>query len=88
MADLVLTSGYQGLSDRLQSVKSGDITVKLDETPFKKIEERLRKLADAFENSESILEPLKAFLTATFSTSGTLRDAPHFSEAEYGVVTL
>ncbi len=70
LADLVLTAGYQALSDRLLRVKSGDTTVKLDETPFKKIEEGLRQLADAFENSESILEPLKAILTATFSTSG------------------
>jgi hypothetical protein len=70
LADLVLTTGYQALTDRLQRVKSGDITVKLDATIFKKIEEGLRQLADAFENSESILKPLKVILTATFSTSG------------------
>ena len=70
LADLVLTAGYQALSDRLQRVKSGDITVKLDEAIFKKIEEGLRQLADAFENNESILKPLKVILTATFSTSG------------------
>ncbi len=70
LADLVLTTGYQTLTDRLQRVKSGDITVKLDEKIFKKIEEGLRQLADAFENSESILKPLKVILTATFSTSG------------------
>ncbi|MCK5642255.1 MAG: hypothetical protein KAJ19_15725 [Gammaproteobacteria bacterium] len=70
LADFVLTAGYQALTDRLQRVKSGDATVKLDETIFKKIEEGLRQLADAFETSESILEPLKVIVKATFSTSG------------------
>lgn len=70
LADIVLTAGYQALTDRLQRVKSGDITVELNGTIFKKIEEGLRQLADAFENNESILKPLKVILMATFSTSG------------------
>ena len=71
LADLVLSSGYQALTDRLQRIKIGDPTVKLEEIQFNKIGEGLRLLADAFENNESILEPLKVILTATFSTSGT-----------------
>lgn len=70
LADLVLSSGYQALTDRLQRIKIGDPTVKLEEIHFNKIGEGLRLLADAFENNESILEPLKAILAATFSTSG------------------
>jgi len=70
LADLVLSAGYQALLDRFQRLKSGDTTVKLEEIHFKKIEKGLRQLADAFESTESILEPLKTILTPTFSTSG------------------
>jgi hypothetical protein len=70
LAELVLNSTYQALSDRSQKSKSGDITVLFEPIHFEKIEEGLRLLADAFENNESILEPLETILTATFSTSG------------------
>lgn len=70
LADLVLNTGYQALMDRLQRLKSGDTTVKLEEIHFKKIEDGLRDLANAFENGESVLEALETILTATFSTSG------------------
>lgn len=71
LADLVLTSGYQYLVDRFQRIKNGDTTVKLEEIHFKKIEEGLRLLADAFENNESILVPLKIISTTVFSTQGS-----------------
>lgn len=70
LADLVLTTGYQALMDRFQRIRNGDTTVKLEETHFKKIEEGLRLLADAFEKDESILKPIEIILTATFSTQG------------------
>lgn len=70
LADLVLTSGYQALMDRFQRLRAGDTTVKLDEIHFKKIEEGLRLLADAFESGESILKPVETILTAIFSTQG------------------
>ncbi len=71
LADLVLTAGYQALMDRSQRIRTGDTTVKLEETHFKKIEEGLRLLADAFENGDSILKPIEIILTATFSTQGS-----------------
>lgn len=70
LADLVLMSGYQSLVDRFQKIKNGDTTVKLEEIHFKKMEEGLRLLADAFEKNESILVPLKIILTTAFSTQG------------------
>ncbi|MCD4809652.1 MAG: hypothetical protein K8R17_07115 [Methanosarcinales archaeon] len=70
LADLVLNNGYQTLLDRAQRIKAGDRSVLLEEIHFKKIEEGLRQLADAFEKDESILEPLENILTAVFSTSG------------------
>lgn len=70
LADLVLMSGYQSLVDRFQRIKNGDITVKFEEIHFKKFEEGLRLLADAFENNESILVPLKIISTTAFSTQG------------------
>src|SRR3989304_2145073 len=54
LADLVLMSGYQSLVDRFQRIKNGDTTVKFEDIHFKKIEEGLRLLADAFEKNESI----------------------------------
>ena len=70
LADFVLTTGYQALSDRLQRIKSGDQTVLIDDIHFENIGEGLKQLADAFEKDESILEPLENILTAIFSTSG------------------
>ena len=70
LADFVLNTAYQALSDRSQRIKNGDITVFMDPIHFEKIEEGLRLLADAFENNESILEPLENILTVSFSTSG------------------
>ncbi len=70
LADLVLNNGYQTLLDRAQRIKAGDRSVLLEDIHFKKIEEGLRQLADAFEKDESILEPLENILTAVFSTSG------------------
>lgn len=70
LADLVLTAGYQALTDRFQRIKTGDTTVKLEEVHFEKIEEGLRQLANAFEKNDNILEPLGTILTATFSTQG------------------
>jgi len=70
LADLVLNNAYQTLLDRSQRLKAGDTSVLLEEIHFKKIEEGLRQLADAFENNESILEALENILTAVFSTSG------------------
>ncbi len=70
LTDLVLMAAYQSLSDRFQRIRSGDATVKLEEIHFKKIEEGLRLLADAFEKNESILEPLKIISTTAFSTQG------------------
>ena len=70
LVDLVLTSGYQALMDRFQRIKAGDTTVKLEEIHFKKIEEGLRQLTDAFEKDESILKSIETILTATFSTQG------------------
>lgn len=70
LADLVLNTGYQALMDRFQRIRLGDTTVKIEEIHFKKIEEGLRLLADAFENGESILKPIEIILTATFSTQG------------------
>ena len=70
LADFVLTTGYQSLSDRLQRIKSGDQTVLIEDIHFEKIEDGLRQLADAFEKDESILEPIENILTAIFSTSG------------------
>lgn len=70
LADLVLSTAYQALFDRFQRMKSGDITVFIEPIHFEKIEEGLRLLADAFENNESILEPLETILTSSFSTSG------------------
>ncbi|MGP8321125.1 MAG: hypothetical protein ACT6FE_02195 [Methanosarcinaceae archaeon] len=70
LADLVLNAAYQALLDRSQRTKSGDITVLIEPIHFEKIEDGLRLLADAFENNESILEPLENILTSSFSTSG------------------
>lgn len=70
LSELVLTTGYQTLTDRFKRLQAGDTTVKLEEVHFKKIEEGLRLLADAFDKNESILEPLEVILTITFSTSG------------------
>lgn len=70
LADFVLMSCYQSLGDRFQRIRSGDTTVKLEDIHFKKIEEGLRLLADAFEKNESILEPLKIISTTAFSTQG------------------
>lgn len=70
LADLVLNTAYQALFDRSQRTKNGDMTVFIEPIHFEKIEEGLRLLADAFENNESILEPLETILTSSFSTSG------------------
>ena len=70
LADLVLSHAYQTLLEASRRLKTGDTTVLLEEIHFEKIEEGLRELADAFENDESILEPLENILTAVFSTSG------------------
>ena len=70
LADFVLNAAYQALFDRSQRMKSGDITVLIEPMHFEKIEEGFRLLADAFENNESILEPLENILTISFSTSG------------------
>ena len=70
LADLVLTSAYQSLLDITQRLKTGNTTVKLEIEHFKKLEEGLRLLADAFEKNESVLEPLELILTTAFSTSG------------------
>ena len=71
LADLVLNNSYQALFDRAQRIKTGDTTVKLEQIHFEKIEEGLRQLVKAFEEGESILEPLETILTSTFSTSGS-----------------
>ncbi|NOR48321.1 MAG: hypothetical protein GQ533_09820 [Methanosarcinaceae archaeon] len=70
LADLVLNHAYQTLLEASRRLKTGDTPVLLDEIHFEKIEAGLRELADAFENDESILEPLENILTAVFSTSG------------------
>lgn len=70
LADLVLNHAYQTLLEASRRLKTGDTPVLLEEIHFEKIEEGLRELADAFENDESILEPLENILTAVFSTSG------------------
>lgn len=83
LADLVLMAGYQSLVDRFQRIKNGDTTVKLEDIHFKKIEEGLRLLADAFEKNESILDPLKIISTTAFSTQG-----PGNYLREKGMLTL
>ena len=70
LADLVLNHAYQTLLEASRRLKTGDTPVLLDGIHFEKIEAGLRELADAFENDESILEPLENILTAVFSTSG------------------
>jgi len=71
LADLVLNAAYQSLSDTYNRLKSGETTIRLEEKHFEKIGEGLKLLAEAFENEENILEPLKLILTASFSASGT-----------------
>lgn len=70
LADLVLNASYQTLFDRNKRIKSGEITVSLDEITFKKIEEGLWDLAKAFETDKPVQKSLEQILTASFSVSG------------------
>lgn len=70
LAEFVLNTCYSAIGDRIQRLKSGDNTVEVDEIHFEKLQTNLSLLADAFENDESVLEPLETILTIAFSTSG------------------
>ena len=70
IADLVLNSAYQGLTQRIGLIKSGDSTVQIEQVHFETIEKGLKDLADAFDTESSILEPLETIFTAAYSLSG------------------
>ncbi len=70
IADFVLTTCYNLMSDRLKRIKSGDPTVQIESKHFEQIQIGLKELADAFESEESILFPLEKILIATYSTTG------------------
>ncbi|MDO8871193.1 MAG: hypothetical protein Q7V05_00470 [Methanoregula sp.] len=70
LADLVLNTSYHSLLERFSRVRSGEITVPIDEKVFESIVEGLKALSDAFEKDISILEPLELIVTASFCTTG------------------
>jgi hypothetical protein len=70
LAELVLQTSYSSIMDRIMRIKSGDVTVPLDEKVFETIVDGLKKLADAIETDAPIQEALEIILTASFSTSG------------------
>lgn len=70
LAEFVLNNSYSAIGDRIQRIKSGDNTVEVDATHFEKLQVCVSLLADAFENDESVLEPLETILAIAFSTSG------------------
>ncbi len=70
MADFVLQTTYRILSDRISRIKSGDVTVDINDDIFDKICENLKILADRLEREESIQEPLENMLAVAFVTTG------------------
>jgi hypothetical protein len=70
LAEFVLNNSYGVIIDRIQKLKSGDNTVNVEDIHFEKLQEGVILLADAFENNESVLDPLEKILTVAFSTSG------------------
>lgn len=83
MADLVLSTSYNALMDRMNRMKSGDSTVQLEPMHFEQIQTGLKELADAFESKESILLPLEKIFIAAYSTSG-----PGYYLREKGLLKL
>jgi len=70
MADCILNTVYNGLTDRFKRVRSGDGTVEIEPVHFERIQDGLRMLADAFEQETSVLEPLEHILTTMYSLTG------------------
>jgi hypothetical protein len=83
LADLVLNASYQTLFDRIKRIKSGEMTVPLDDATFKKVEEGLWDLAKAIETRKPIQKSLELILTASFSASG-----PGYYLKEKGMLKL
>jgi hypothetical protein len=70
IADLILQSAHNMLTERLQLLKSGDKNVIPEPLIFEKICEGLKALADGFESGSSIYEPLGAIIVASFAVTG------------------
>ncbi len=70
IADCILNASYNGLMDRFRHIRSGDTTVELEPVHFERIQDGLKKLADAFESETSILVPLEQILKTMYALTG------------------
>jgi len=70
LADYVLQTVHNLFTDRVNRIKAGDPTVKIEDAHFEKLCEGLKLLANKLEAEENIQEPLEMLLTIAFSTSG------------------
>ena len=70
LADYVLQTVHNLFTDRVNRIKAGDPTVKIEDVHFEKLCEGLKLLANKLEAEENIQEPLEMLLTIAFSTSG------------------
>lgn len=70
IADLVLSTSYNMLQERVNNIKRGDNLVEIEETHLQRIEDSILELSIAFENEESLFEPLKKMASTVFSLTG------------------
>ncbi|MCX6676973.1 MAG: hypothetical protein NTU95_03390 [Methanothrix sp.] len=70
IADILLQSVYNMMTERLNLIKAGNPTVDPDIKIFEKICDGLRDLANSLETKESIQGPLETITSAGFSLTG------------------
>jgi hypothetical protein len=70
IADILLQSVYNMMTERLNLIKAGNPTVDPDIKIFEKICDGLRDLANCFEAKENIQGPLEIITSAGFSLTG------------------
>jgi hypothetical protein len=70
LTDMLLQGTYNMLNERLQLMKAGDKNVIPDASIFDKICDGIKDLANGFETSDNVFEPLKTIVTAGFIATG------------------
>jgi hypothetical protein len=70
LADFVLNASYSLLQQRLAMLKTGDMTVRLEEKDFVPIYDGLKALANALGRDEPVQDALETLLTAAYAVSG------------------
>jgi len=70
LADFTLQAAYNLFTDRINRIKAGDPTVKIEDVHIKKLCEGLKLLAKQLEAEECIQESLELILTTAFSITG------------------